>query len=190
MRRHLGAFDLRAEKPDQRTHHARADDRDTSGRARCPAPSSVPSGVERRLDVGRQHRARQRNVGRQRHHRLGRQVELGLMGIQRKDIAADKRVGPGLDHADCGIAVFHREREAAAHEGRAHALVFALGNPAGGDQRLGTPADRTVYGAHPDLAGRERRKPFLPDFGLARADVPQRLRHLLAARHARSFQLD
>ena len=40
-------------------------------------------------------------------------VELGLMRMQREDIAADQRGRPGLDHADRRVAVFHREREAA-----------------------------------------------------------------------------
>ena len=111
-------------------------------------------------------------------------------GYSAKTLRPISAVGPGLDPADHRVAIFHRERKAAAHEWRAHALVFALRHPAGEDQRLGAAADRAVEGAHAHLAGRERRKPLLPDFGLARPDVPERLRHLLAARHARSFQLD
>ena len=107
--RHLGAFDPRAEKSDQRADHAGADHGDASGRAR----RRVPRRVQRGLHVGRQHRARRRNVVRHRHHGLGRQIEFGLVGMQRKDIAADQRRRPGLDLADRGVAVFHRERKAA-----------------------------------------------------------------------------
>ena len=38
-------------------------------------------------------------------------IELGLMGMQREDGAADQRRRPGLDLADRGVAIFHRERE-------------------------------------------------------------------------------
>ena len=105
--RHLRAFDPRAEKSDQRADHARADHRDAPGRTR----RGVPGRIERGLHIGGQHRARQRNVAGHRHHGLGRQVELGLMGMQRKDVAADQRRRPGLDLADRGVAIFHRERE-------------------------------------------------------------------------------
>ena len=47
--RHLDAFDLRTEKPDQRPDDACADDRDASGRAW----RRVPCGVQRCLNVGR-----------------------------------------------------------------------------------------------------------------------------------------
>ena len=45
---------------------------------------------------------------------LGRQIEQGLMRMQREDVAADERRRPGLDLADRGVAIFHRERESAA----------------------------------------------------------------------------
>ena len=115
----------------------------------------VPGRVERGLHVGGQHRARQRNVARHRHHGLGRHVEQGLMGMQRKDIAADRAPPARPRPADRGVAIFHRERKAAAHERRAHALVFAFGHPAGGDQRLGAPADRAVDARAP-APGRPR----------------------------------
>src|SRR5258705_413351 len=51
------------------------------------------------------------------------------MRMQRKNVAAHQRCRPGLDLAYRGVAVFHRERERAAHVRGAHALVFAFGHP-------------------------------------------------------------
>ena len=64
------------------------------------------------------------------------------MRMERKDRAAEQGCRAGFDPADRGVAIFDRKREAAGHEGRAHALEFALGHAPGQHQRLGAAADR------------------------------------------------
>ena len=64
-------------------------------------------------------------VGRHGHRRIGRHIEHGLMRMKREHRASGMRAA--LERADRGVAVFHREREVARHERRAHALVCSDG---------------------------------------------------------------
>ena len=102
-------------------------------------------------------------------------------------ITSDHAIRPGLDAADRRVTILHREREASAHVGRPHPLVFARWHFSRGNQRLGAAADAAIAGAHPDHAFRERIDPFLPDFSPSGADIPKRFCRQLTARHALSL---
>src|SRR5687767_12532307 len=98
--------------------------------------------------------------------------------MQCEDDVTDEVIKPGLDPADGGIAIFHRKRESALHEGRAHALELAFGNAAGQDQGLSAPAECAIQRAHADVVRDQWRQLFLADFRPPRTDIPKRLRSL------------
>ena len=144
--RQVGARADRCRRASPRRPSMRAQRTPTSAPT-TPAPTTamrpdgpgrrVPGGVERGLHVGGEHRARRRHaVGqRQRQPRPARRTRSGADAARTR--CGRQRGRPGLDLADRRVAVFHRERERARHEWRAHALIFALRHPAGSDQRLG-----------------------------------------------------
>ena len=80
-----------------------------------------------------------------------------------------------FDSPDGGIAVFHRKRKIAGHEGGAHALVFALGHAPGKHKCLGAAANGAVKRPYAHFARPWRWKSFLADFGLSARSIPERL---------------
>ena len=97
-------------------------------------------------------------------------------GCKRKDHAPGELGGPGFDLADDRVAVFHRERELAAHVRPAHARILALRHAAGEHQRLGAAADGAKMGTHAHVV-RPRRDGLVTQLCHSRSDVPERLRH-------------
>ncbi len=158
--RHLRAPLPRAQESDQCTDHTCADHRDRPGRKWV----CIPGCVQRSLHVRGQHRARNRNVRWHRQSGVDRHVEHGLVGMEGEHITSDQAVRPGLHATDRRVTILHREREASAHVGRPHPLVFARWHLSRSNQRLGAAADAAIAGAHPDHAFSERTQFFPAGF--------------------------
>ena len=171
----------RAEIPDQRADHARADHRDPPD-----GPGAASQVAFSAVSMLAASTARDSGMS----SGTGTTASTGTSnwvwwGYSANTLRPTSVGRPGLDRADRGITVFHRKREFAAHERRAHALVFALRHPAGRDQRLGAPADRAICARTRTLPSAKRRQAVSGRISAcARPHVPKRLRHLLAARHA------
>ena len=113
-------------------------------------------------------------------HIADRGIEDVLVRMQHEHARA------GLVGADGAVAVFHRERESAAHQRRAHRLVLARRHPAG-EHRASVPREMPLaQHAHPAQA----RSPaaamhFAADFAAPRRHGPERARRSCPARAAR-----
>ena len=167
--RDVGAGERAAEEAGQRADHARTDDGDLAE----GAGAGIPHGVERGLHVGGEHGARGRDgrPARAPPHRPAHRTRSDADAARTPCVRSRGR----LERADRGVAVFHREREVARHERRAHALVLRRRHAPRGDQRFGAAADRAMTRAHPHRARRQRPQRLVPDLGLAR---PRRTRAL------------
>ena len=169
----LGAGNLRAQPRDQAADHAGADHRD----AVAHAGRAVPARVDGGFHVGGEHRARGRQAGRQRDDGAGGDDVARLVRVQAEHRATLQRsrfrANAVLDHADADVAVFHRPGEVALLEGRAHALVFALGHLAAKDQALGAAADAAVEAAHEHLARGGRAQRGRAQFAVAGTHGPE-----------------
>ena len=160
----------------------------TTATALDRAGAGIPHGVERGLHVGGEHRARRRHASRHGNGSVGRQRRTRSGADAARRPCGRQAGGPSSTHADRGVAVFHREREGAAHERRAHALDIRWRDAARGDQRLGAAADRAVERAHPHRARRQRPQALRPGFrpGPARrTTAPAPSRHRLDAASSR-----
>ena len=93
------------------------------------------------------------------------------MRVEHKNDPANHFCRPCLDAADSGVTVFHRKRETAAHEGRAHAFEFALGNAAGEHQPFGAATDCTIKRPDPNLAWPGFGQLLIADFSASGADT-------------------
>lgn len=75
---------------------------------------------------------------------MGRHLVHRLVRVQAEHGSPQQIVGPGLDHTHIHIAVFHRARELARLERRAHALRLAGRHLAAKHQAFGAPAHAGV----------------------------------------------
>ena len=168
--RHLRAGQPGAEPGRKAADGAAAD----HGDAVADAGRGVPTRVQRRLDLRREHRASRRHIVGHRNRGVLGQGEAGLMRNGGRRRAGRARPGGSvLDNAHRRVAVFHREREVAALEGAAHPRPFALGHTTGEHQGLGATADAAFERADGDLAGCRRRHGLVPDLGLGDPDGPK-----------------
>src|SRR2546430_12109606 len=87
----------------------------------------------------------------------------------------------GLDPADRGIAIFHRERKGPGHQGPAHAIVFARRHPTGMDEPFGASTEGAEQGTNLHLAGLRRGNGLLAQLGATGSHIPERF-----ALHVRS----
>ena len=96
------------------------------------------------------------------------------MRMEHKNDPAKHFRRPRLDAADGGVTVFHRKRETAGHEWRAHAIKLARRHAAGQHQPFGAAADGAVQRADANLARPGFGKRLIADFSASGADIPKR----------------
>ena len=108
-----------------------------------------------------------------RHGGACRDVEYGLVRVERKDGLARKASPAVLDPSDGGVAVFHGKGKIASHERRAHSLEFARGHTPAKHERLGAAADRAIEGPHAYFVCAGRCYGFLADLDLSRSAIPK-----------------
>ena len=148
----IGRFQLLAKPSRQCADHARTH----HGNTAKGTGLGIPDGVQCGFHVGGQNSACRRHVGRHGNCRCYRHVEQRLMRMECEDRASEEIGGPAFDDTDRRVAVFHREREGARHERRAHAHEFGRRYAPVGDQRLRSTADCAMAGSHPNRAGGQR----------------------------------
>jgi hypothetical protein len=154
---------------DKGTDHAGPDNGDAVGWSWC----RVPHAVKRGFHVGRQHRAEWRHILRKRHRRACRDVECGLVGVERKDGLALRGIAAVLDLSYSGVAVFDGKWKIACHERRAHPLEFAHRYPPAKNERFSAAADCAVEGLHAYFAGAGRCYGFLAELDLFGSAIPK-----------------
>ena len=117
---------------DEAPDSACADDRDAVSHTRL----RIPEPVDRGLQIGCQHGARRGHIVGQRVHGGERDSVARLMGIEHENPAAAQIARAALNHADARVPVFHRRREVAVLERRAHPLILAGRYPAQEHERF------------------------------------------------------
>src|SRR6516165_8109109 len=139
------------------------------------AGRAVPHRIERGLHIGREYGAPRRHTLGNGNHRLRRQGEQALVGMQAENDALAQFGGPSLDPPDGRVAVFHREGKCPPHQRRAHTFVLAHRHAAGMNEPLRAATDGAEQRAHLHLAGLGRANRLFVQLGTAGADIPEGL---------------
>ena len=133
----------------------------------------IPHGIDRRLEVGGEHRALRGNVIGQPVHGRSRHDVMGLVGMQAKHACADQPRNATDHAAHAGIAVLDRCGKLARLERCAHALVFAHGHGTVEHQRFGAAAHATEQRLYNHFFGRRRAQRFATQFTAAGLGNPE-----------------
>ena len=128
--------ELRRQRGDKGTDDAGADDGDPVTRTRC----AIPQPVDRRLHVGGERGAALGDIVGNGDDGIFRDDKSVLMRMQAEYAAADCVLGPLLNNADHGIAIFDGRGNSPSWNGQRHPAPFALGHFTAENKTFSAPA--------------------------------------------------